>query len=221
MTSLVARRPAQVRRGRGVARLAAAVVLAAHVDTMLAVGNVAAARVSADELSALAGTMDVPFVHSIAAHAEGSTLLAEGDAFAALAALAAASAGWRDLGMPYEAARTRVQIGMACGAFGDRESAVFDFDTAREAFERLGALPDLARLTQRANGDGPKSAGPLTIRECEVLRLVAAGNTNRQIGAQLVLSEHTVARHLQNIFAKLGLSSRSAATAYACQHGLV
>lgn len=196
-------------------------VLAAYVDIMVAVGDLAAARVAAEELSEIAGVIDAPFIHAIAAHAAGATLLAEGHAPAALAALRRASAGWRELEMPYEAARTRVHIGLACRALGDQETAALELDAARGAFDRLGARPDLARLAELAGVGGPKTAGMLTVRECEVLRLVAAGKTNREIGAQLVLSEHTVARHLQNIFTKLGLSSRAAATAYAYQHGLV
>ncbi len=194
--------------------------LAAHVEIMLRSGDVAAARTSADELSGLAETIDAPFLRAIAAHADGSTLLAEGDAAGALAVLRRASAGWRDLAMPYEAARTRIQTGLACRALGDFDSAAMEFDAARDGFERLGAKPDMERLAELVGSpQGPK--GILTARECEVLRLVAAGKTNREIGSSLVLSEHTVARHLQNIFAKLGLSSRSAATAYAYEKHLV
>ena len=197
------------------------VVLAAYVDIMVTVGDLAAARIATDELSQIAGVIDVPFLHAIAAHAAGSTLLAEGDAPTALAALHRASAGWRELEMPYEAARTQVHIGLACRALGDQDSAALELDAARGAFGRLSARPDLARLAELAGVGGPKTTGALTVRECEVLRLVAAGKTNREIGTQLVLSEHTVARHLQNIFAKLGLSSRAAATAYAYEHGLL
>ncbi|MGH3697809.1 MAG: LuxR C-terminal-related transcriptional regulator [Pseudonocardiaceae bacterium] len=196
-------------------------VLAAYVDIMVAVGDLAAARAAADELSGIAEVIDAPFLHAIAAHATGSTLLAQGDAPAALAALRRASAGWRDLAMPYEAARSGVHIGVACRALGDQDTAALEFDAARGTFDRLGARPELARLAELAGAGGPKTAGGLTVRECEVLRLVATGKTNREIGAALVVSEHTVARHLQNIFAKLGLPSRAAATAYAYQHGLV
>lgn len=196
-------------------------VLAAGVEIMVAAGDLGAARVAADELSELAGGSDAPYLHALAAHALGATLLAEGDAPAALAALRRASAGWRELAMPYEAARTGVHIGLACRALGDLDTAALELDAARAVFDRLGARPDLTWLAELAGVGVPKTVGALTVRECEVLRLVAAGKTNREIGTQLVLSEHTVARHLQNIFAKLGLPSRAAATAYAYQHGLL
>lgn len=201
-------------------RLGRPAALAAHVEVMLTIEDVAAARMSADELSEMAAAVNAPFLHAIAAHTDGMTLLAEGDAVAALDALRRASAGWRELAMPYEAARTHVEIGLACRALGDRDAAELEFEAARNAFERLGARPDLVRLARLVE-KGPDHAGPLTSRECEVLRLVAAGNSNREIGMRLVLSEHTVARHLQNIYAKLHLSSRAAATAYAYQHHLV
>ena len=194
--------------------------LAAHADVMLTIGDVAAARTSADELSEIAEPGDAPFLRAVAAHTDGATLLAEGDAPAALDALHRASAGWRDLAMPYEAARTHAEIGLACRALDDHDAAAFEFDAARAAFEFLGAQPDLVRLARLVE-NGASPAGPLTRRECEVLRLVAAGNSNREIGTLLVLSEHTVARHLQNIYAKLDLSSRAAATAYAYEHHLV
>ncbi len=123
--------------------------------------------------------------------------------------------------MPYDAARARVQIGLACRALDDHDAAEFEFDAARGTFELLGARPDLARVVRHLGGDEPTRPAELTDRECEVLRLVATGVTNREIAAELVISEHTVGRHLQNIFMKLGLSSRAAATAYAYDHDLV
>jgi DNA-binding NarL/FixJ family response regulator len=154
----------------------------------------------------------------MAAHATGAVLLAEGAASDALAALRPASAGWRRLDMPYEEARARVLVALARRAIGDHDGADLELDAARDVFERLGARPDLARV---ATAVGSAPVPDLTERECEVLRLVAQGKTNREIGSVLVISEHTVARHLQNVFTKLGLSSRTAATAYAYENGIV
>jgi DNA-binding NarL/FixJ family response regulator len=128
---------------------------------------------------------------------------------------------WHELDAPYEAARARVLLGLACRALGDADGAAMELDAARSAFQQLGAAPDLSRVESlaRRSPDGP--AGPLTARELEVLRLVATGMGNRAIAAELFLSEKTVARHLSNIFTKLDLSSRSAATAYAYEHHLV
>jgi DNA-binding NarL/FixJ family response regulator len=119
------------------------------------------------------------------------------------------------------AARVRELVGLACRALGDDDSAALELEAARGVFAQLGAAPDLARLdslTRRAaSGDSPG----LTPRELQVLRLVAAGATNKAIAAELVLSERTVDRHVSNIFTKLGVSSRAAATAYAYEHQLV
>ena len=122
--------------------------------------------------------------------------------------------------MPYEAARSRVLIGLACRELGDEEGAEMELDAADWIFGRLGAAPDRARA-QSLSGKAAKPAGGLTARELEVLRHVAAGKTNRVIAADLFLSEKTVARHVSNIFTKLGVSSRAAATAYAYEHDLV
>ena len=148
-------------------------------------------------------------------------LLLEGDAQAAHGRLRDAWTAWQELGVPYEAARTRVLIGLACRQLGDTESAEMELDAACWTFEQLGATPDLARARALSRKLVARPAGGLTARELEVLRLVATGKTNRSIAADLFLSEKTVARHVSNIFAKLDVSSRAAATAYAYEHDLV
>ena len=196
-------------------------VLGPYVEIMLAAGEKAAARRGADELRAIAATLDVAFVHALAAYATSAVLLAEGQATAALPVLRKAWLAWRDLGAPYEAARVRVLIGIACLAVGDRDTSDMEFDAARLGFQQLGAATDIARVDALAVQAPAALPGGLTAREVEVLALVAKGKTNREISAALVLSEHTVARHLQNVFAKLGVSSRTAASAFAFEHGLV
>lgn len=201
--------------------LARARLLPAHVEIMLAAGDVGTARAAADELSKLAGDLDAPLLRAQAAQAEGAVLLLDGDAQAALGVLGPAWKAWQNLEVPYEAARVRVLVGLACRQLGDEESAEMEFDAARWIFGRLGAGPDLAHAQSLSGREPAKSSGGLTARELEVLRHVAAGKTNRAIAADLFLSEKTVARHVSNIFAKLRLSSRAAATAYAYEHDLV
>jgi DNA-binding NarL/FixJ family response regulator len=148
-------------------------------------------------------------------------LLAEGDARAALAALREAWTAWQELEAPHEAARTRALIGLACRALGDEDGAEMELDAARWAFQELGATPDVASVESLSRKGSAEAASGLTAREVEVRRLVAAGKTNRAIATDLFLSEKTVARHVSNIFGKLGLSTRAAATAHAYEHGLV
>ena len=193
-------------------------MLDAAVEIALAAKDVPAARAAADDLSALARRHDVPLVKALAGRAAGAVLLAEGDCPGAMAALQRAWAAWGELEAPYEAARTRVLIALACRERGDAAAAEAEFDAAREVFERLGAAVDLANLSRLMSRRS--EPGRLTAREVEVIGLVASGLTNRQIADRLEISEKTVARHLSNIFLKLGLSSRSAATAYAYKHGL-
>jgi DNA-binding NarL/FixJ family response regulator len=146
-------------------------------------------------------------------------LLAEGDARAALVELRAAAALWRDLDVPYQVAHARALVGLACQQLGDRDGAGLELDAARSLFEDLGAAPDLARL-RNLSDSLPEPDHGLSPREREVLALLATGKTNRAIAAELFLSEKTIARHVSNIFAKLALSSRAEATAYAYKHGL-
>jgi DNA-binding CsgD family transcriptional regulator len=196
-------------------------LLPAHVEIMLAAVDVRAARAAADELAEIAADLDAPLLDAIAAHAQGAVLLIEGDARAACAALRRAWTVWQELEAPYEAARARVLIGLACRALEDEDSAEMELDAARCVFRQLGAAPDLARAEALTRKAAARTAAGLTARQAQVLRLVASGKTNRAIAADLSISEKTVARHVSNIFSKLDLSSRAAATAYAYRHALV
>lgn len=202
--------------------------LAALVDVSLASGDVAGARRAADEIVSIASQLETPFVHAVSAQALGRVCLAERDARSALASLRRASAIWRDIGVPYEIARTHLHIGLACRELGDVESGRIELETAQRTFAQLGATIDLERVESLLHPPAPSDAGRepgahngLTAREIEVLRLIASGKTNRRIAADLRISEKTVARHVSNIFTKLDVSSRAAATAYAFQHKLM
>ena len=201
-------------------RVARSKLLAAHVEIMLAAGDRKAAHAAADELAQVADDLGAPLLGAVAAHAKGAVLLGEGDARAALQALRQAWAAWQDLEVPYEAARVRVLIGLACRQLGDQDGAEMELDAAGWVFRELEAGPDLARV-EALTRQTARAAGGLTGRELQVLRLVAAGQTNRSIAAELFLSERTVDRHVSNILTKLGVSSRAAATAYAYQHQLI
>jgi len=202
-------------------RLQRARLLPAYVEIMLAAGEVEDARSAAAELDAVAALFATPVLGAMAAHAHGALALAEEDSAAAIIPLRAAFAVWQAVGAPYLAARLRVLIGLACRALGDLDGADLDFTAARSLFEELGAKPDLARLDELAGPSTEGAASRLTGRELEVLRLVATGKTNKAIAERLGLSEKTVDRHVSNIFVKLDVPSRAAATAHAYQHGLM
>jgi DNA-binding CsgD family transcriptional regulator len=196
-------------------------LLPGHVEAMLAVGDVRAARRASVELDELAEGQERGMLGAMAAHARGSVELAEDDPRAALLALRPAREVWLELGVPYEAARVRVLMGLACRALGDHDSSAMELEAAREAFDALGAAPDVARVDRLAESEPLVDAHGLTPRELQVLRLLAAGESNKAIAAELVLSKRTVDRHVSNIFGKLGVSSRAAATAFAYEHELV
>jgi DNA-binding CsgD family transcriptional regulator len=200
------------------APLRRAALLPAYVEILLATGDVAGARVACDELGAIASRQGSEALRAVAAQAEGAVALAEGDARTALPLLRRAWEAWQDLDAPYDAARARVLMAQACADLGDADTAALEQDAARDAFLRLGARPDLARLEALARGGRDHE---LTGREVEVLRLIARGRTNREVASALVISERTVARHVQNIFAKLRVSSRAAASVFAAEHDLL
>jgi DNA-binding CsgD family transcriptional regulator len=201
--------------------IARARVLGPYIEIVLESGDVSAARAAAEELMTIAAEIGAPFLRVLAEQFTGAVRLAEGDARSALGGLRAAWTGWRELDAPYEAARVRVLIARACRSLGDDDSAEMELDAARSAFEHLNAVPDVVRVGQMYGTVPLDPTAGLTAREVQVLALVATGKTNRAIADDLFISDKTVGRHVSNIFTKLGLSSRSAATAYAYEHGLV
>lgn len=196
-------------------------VLPAFVEVMLTAGDVEAARGGAEELVRIADELDAALPRALAEQARGAVLLAERDPRAALEHLRAALAIWEEIEAPYEVARVRVLISLACERLGDRVGASIELDAARWTFERLGAAPDVARVERIASPPPPEPSHGLTSREMEVLRLVASGRTNKAIAGELFISKRTVERHVSNIFGKLRVRSRAAATAHAYEHGLV
>jgi DNA-binding CsgD family transcriptional regulator len=197
-------------------------LLPAQVEIALAASDLDVARAAVEELAGIAEDLGAPYLRALAEQANGALRLAAGDAREALTALRQAETIWENMGAPYESARTRTLIGQASRALGDERGAELELEAAAATFRRLGAAPDLARVEQLLRPPATQAPGHgLSAREIQILRLVAAGKTNRMIAEQLRISEKTVARHVSNIFLKLGLSSRSAATAYAYQHALV
>ena len=196
-------------------------LLPAYVEILLAVGEVDEARAACAELEQARAACADDVLGTVIAQTRGAVELAAGNASAALPLLRNAWSGWRTLGAPYDAARVRLLVGRACRALGDEDGAELEQDAALAELDRLGTPLVVARL----GGVGPeervaKADHGLTRREREVLSLLATGRTNRAIADALSISEKTVARHVANIFGKLGLSSRAAATAYAYEHGL-
>jgi DNA-binding CsgD family transcriptional regulator/tetratricopeptide (TPR) repeat protein len=198
-----------------------AALLPAVVEIGLRADDVDAARSACLELETIAADYEAAMLDAAVHYAKGAVDLAEGDPASALVLLRRASQAWQELDAPYEEARARVLIAQACLALGDDEAATMEREAARDAFAQLGAAPDLASIDAQARRAGSREPHGLTARELEVLRRVAAGQTNKSIAAELVLSERTVERHVSNIFAKLCVSSRAAATAFAYEHEIL
>jgi DNA-binding NarL/FixJ family response regulator len=213
---------ASIRRALAETRdpLARAGVLPAFVRIVLAAGDTDAARDAAAELGGIGSQIRSEYVQALAAYAEGAVLLVAGRGDAALVALRRAAATWQRLNAAYLAAQTRLLIGRACRELGDEDAARLEIEGARQAFASLGAGPDLRRAAALLAPRGRDLPLGLTGREAALLALLATGETNREIAERLFISEKTVARHVSNIFNKLGVSSRAAATAYALKHDL-
>jgi DNA-binding CsgD family transcriptional regulator len=204
--------------GAGWNRLARAKVLPARAQIAIAAGALDAASAAVDELETIAGDFASDGLQAAATSARGRLQLAQGDP-AACATLRNAVTRWTDLGVPYEIATARTLLGQACRLDGDAAGAAAAFEAARQLFDSLGVRLD-ARDSQPVAGPPALPAG-LTAREAEVLRLVAAGRTNKEVAIVLFLSDKTIARHLSNIFTKAGVSTRAAATAFAFEHDMI
>jgi DNA-binding CsgD family transcriptional regulator len=198
-----------------------AALLPAYVEIALAAGEVEEAERASDELAAIAQVHQGDALKAMSAYARGAVALARGEPAGALAELRRALQMWQELGAPYEAARARVLVGLACAGLGDEDGATLELEAARTVFEELGARPDVSRADSLRTASSAPDRHGLSPRELQVLRLVASGETNKAIAASLVLSERTVDRHVSNIYAKLRVSSRAAATASAYEHGLL
>ena len=201
--------------------LTRAEILLTAVEILTVVEDLTTARSAAGELVRMSDQVTAPAVRAYAANASGAVLLADKELPAALSNLREAWTLWQELELPYQAARVRVLIAQACQLLGDQVAAAFEFDAARQFFERVSAQPDLERVDELREPKRSPASHVLSARELEVIRLVAKGRTNREIAHQLSISERTVDRHVSNILLKLNLPTRSAATAYAFQNDLI
>lgn len=199
-------------------RLARARLLPACAQIAIAAGDLVGATTALDELETTATDFASPALMAAALTTRGRVQLAADDA-AACATLHHAAERWNELDVPYEVATARMLQGSGCRKAGDLDGAAASLATAREIFEQLGAALDLRHLGLMSAT--PQLPAGLSAREAEVLRLVATGATNKQIAEALFLSEKTVSRHLSNIFTKINVTSRAAATAFAFEQRLV
>ena len=204
--------------GAGWNRLARAKILPALAQIAIGAGDLATAEAAVDELDAIAADFDSPGLRAAATSTRGRVQLATASPDAS-ATLRSAVVQWTELAVPYEIATARMLLGEANRTAGDETAAAASFAAARELFDELGVRVD-APVATRSPAVTALPSG-LTEREAEVLRLVAAGHTNKEIAATLFLSDKTVARHLSNIFTKINVSTRAAATAFAFERGVV
>jgi DNA-binding CsgD family transcriptional regulator len=195
-------------------------ILAAYVEIALAAGDADGAKSAAEDLQGIAERFDSPYLQAMVGSVRGSILVSEGDYTSACTTMRAAWLAWQEVDAPYEGARLRILMARAFHALGDHDTAEMELDAGAQVFEKLGAAPDLMEIAEVSRRSSARTAGGLSAREIEVLRLVATGVTNREIANTLVISEKTVSRHISNILTKLDLSSRTAAAAYAYDNDL-
>jgi ATP/maltotriose-dependent transcriptional regulator MalT len=191
----------------------------AEVEIAIAAGDVETARRGCEELEETSRVFGSSGLEAMTLNARGMVALAEGRADEALANLRAASTKWHALDAPYNAARAGALLALAYEELGSKDDARRELELAEKVFADLGAALDRERVTKMRRVEPPP--GGLTGREIEVLALVADGRSNKEVAAALTLSEKTIARHLSNIFTKLGVASRTEAARYAYEHDLV
>jgi DNA-binding NarL/FixJ family response regulator len=201
--------------------LARARLLPARVEILLAGRDPEGARAACAELAAIAARFPTDVLRATAVHAQGSVELAAGNPREGLVLLRRAWQAWQTLEVPHAAARAREALGLACRALGDRAGGRMELEAARSTYQALGARPDVARVEALLANRTDAGLHGLTRREVQVLRLVAAGRSNKEVAGALALSVKTVERHVGNILTKLDVPSRVAATAWAYEHEVV
>ncbi|MGE0771374.1 MAG: LuxR C-terminal-related transcriptional regulator [Cyclobacteriaceae bacterium] len=195
--------------------------LPAMVRIMTAAHQIEEATKAVDELLHIAQQLQAPYLQGMSAHAEGGLLLEEGKMQPALLHLQEACKIWNLLHLPYELALTKELKGMVYKRWGDKDNAESEWAAAQWIFEQLGAGPDLERVQRQQNKGKHRENHGLSLRELQVLQLIAAGKTNKVAANELFISERTVDRHVSNIFKKIGVSSRVEATTYALRNNLL
>ncbi|MEP2772929.1 MAG: LuxR C-terminal-related transcriptional regulator [Fulvivirga sp.] len=190
------------------------------VQIMLAVKQTEVARKATEELFDIANKFDAPYLYAIVGHSRGCVYLNEGKLQLALEQLQKALDIWKHLDTPYESALTQEQIGLVYQKMNDIDNSTVELSTAQWIFEQLNAIPDLVRINKTLSKNSLNKTHGLSLRELQVLRLVAAGKANKSVADTLFISERTVDRHVSNIFKKLNVSSRVEATTFAIKHQL-
>ena len=196
-------------------------LLPAVVSIMLAVKQIEEAHKAADELCVMAVDLDVPYLHAMSSFCLGAVYLLEENVQLALEHLQKALRLWNSLHLPYESACARELKGLVYRRMNDKDNSDAELSAAKWVFEQLKAKPDLERVNRLLTGKRDHETYGLTLRELQVLNLVATGKTNKFIASELFISERTVDRHLSNIFNKLGVSSRVEATAFALKNKML
>lgn len=184
-------------------------------------GELGDAEEALQELEVVAGIVRTDCLLALVSQARGQVALGVGDAAQAKAHLEDALDLYERNQLPFEASLVRLDLGRALHTLGCRVPALDQTRTARDTLRGLGAAAEAARAWSLADEfAGTTGATILSPREAEVLKLLTRGLSNQQIADELVLSKHTVRRHVSNILMKLDVPSRTAAVAYALEHKL-
>jgi ATP/maltotriose-dependent transcriptional regulator MalT len=196
-------------------------LLPAVVTIMLAVKQTGEAREATKELLDIADKFDAPYLHAMSSYCQGAVLLEEGNVQLALEHLQKALKFWNALNLPYESALTRELRSLGYRELNDKDNSEVELAVAKWVYEQLKAVPDLKRVNQLFKENRVHDTHGLTLRELQVLRLVAIGKTNKSIADELFISARTVDRHVSNIFNKLGVSTRVEAIAFALRNKIL
>jgi DNA-binding CsgD family transcriptional regulator len=196
-------------------------LLPAVVSIMIASKKTEEVIEATKELGGIASEFDVPYLYAMSSYCQGAVFLAEGNVQHALGHLQNALTLWNTLHLPYESARTRELKGLVYRQINDKDNSDLELAAAKWVFEQLRARPDLERVNRLLGKEKEQESYGLTLRELQVLHGVASGKTNKSIASELFISERTVDRHVGNIFNKLGVSSRVAATTFALRNNIL